>query len=455
MVAPDEGEGAEAPSSRLVRCICCGVTLVEIDVSRAAAHLLLAWQLLMLALFALWCEYDYALGAPMDLTYTWYVNLALFALVGLGLHLAFASRYALTAVGFTLLLTALSLQWGVLANGYFAALAARARVLGGARLGVSLATLLDAEVGALATLVSFGALVGRVSLLQATVLAIVETVVYSANQALVLADGALAVCDVGGTVGVHLFGAYFGLAVSLALGAAPAPPPPDADAAAAPPAAPPASRASELFALLGTLVMWVYWPALSARSLDDGSHQMARAVVNTVLALCSSTVVAFALSLEASESAAGPRLRPADVRNATLAGGVAVGAVANWAISPAGALGVGAAAGAAATLGSARVRDALRAAGVADACDVHSLHGLPALVGVAASAIAAALTKEPFFAHGAMQWAYQLYGAAATLGVALVGGLFTGGVLWLLATRAPESGDDAHWTGVPRAFKEV
>ena len=46
MVAPDEGEGAEAPSSRLVRCICCGVTLVEIDVSRAAAHLLLALSLI-------------------------------------------------------------------------------------------------------------------------------------------------------------------------------------------------------------------------------------------------------------------------------------------------------------------------------------------------------------------------------------------------------------------------
>ena len=118
------GRGREGAGSRLVRCICCGVTLVEIDVSRGRA-LLLAWQLLMLALFALWCEYDYALGAPMDLTYV-VRNLALFALVGLGLHLAFASRYALTAVGFTLLLTALSLQWGVLANGYFAALAARA-----------------------------------------------------------------------------------------------------------------------------------------------------------------------------------------------------------------------------------------------------------------------------------------------------------------------------------------
>ena len=94
-----------------------------------------------------------------------------------------------TAHGFTLLLTALSLQWGVLANGFFDALASRARVLGGARLGVSLATLLDAEVGALATLVSFGALVGRVSLLQATVLAIIETVFYAANRSLVLADG--------------------------------------------------------------------------------------------------------------------------------------------------------------------------------------------------------------------------------------------------------------------------
>ena len=279
--------------------------------------------------------------------------------------------------------------------------------------------------------------VGRVSLLQATVLAIVETVVHSANQALVLADGALAVCDVGGTVGVHLFGAYFGLAVARARRRA-APPPPDA-ARRRPRRAAGLARVG-LFALLGTLVMWVYWPALSARSLGGGSHQAARAVV----AGCSRSAVdgrrVRALVRGVGERggpapAAGRRAQPT-LRAASRSARSRTGRSRPRAARrrPA--------AGAARRLVRG-VRDALRAAGVADACDVHSLHGLPALVGVAASAIAAGSTKGPSRARRDAA-GYQC--TARPRRRRLVGGLFTGGVR-LLAARA-RGGGAAH-TGSP------
>ena len=143
-------------------------------------------------------------------------------------------------------------------------------------------------------------------------------------------DGALGVSDAGGTFSIHMFGAYFGLAVSAALEASPEPASPDGDddddsekgsekggdgalSATEPVATPPKSRTAELFSMLGTVVLWVYWPSLVACFLDDGSNQMSRAITNTVLALTSSTVVAVALSLELSTEAYA-KLRPADVQ---------------------------------------------------------------------------------------------------------------------------------------------
>lgn len=469
MLEEDAPSAPDAGSPRLLRCICLGCTIIEVDVTRVAAHVLLVWQVAMITIFALWADYDYQTGSPLDMTYTWYSDVTLLVLLGFGYHLAMASRYALTAVGFTLLLVALVVQWALLVNGALAGVAAGTGFP--EEIAVALDDLISADLAAAAVLVTFGALVGRVSLLQATVLAILETVFFAANKTLVL-DGALGVSDAGGTFSIHMFGAYFGLAVSAALGASPEPASPAADgdddsekgsekggdgalSATEPVATPPKSRTAELFSMLGTVVLWVYWPSLVACFLDDGSNQMSRAITNTVLALTSSTVVAVALSLELSTEAYA-KLRPADVQNATLAGGVAIGASANWAISPGGALGIGAAAGAVAAYASARLGSPwLKATlGVDDACGVHALHGLPSLVGALASIIAAALAAEASFAHGTSQWFYQLAGMLSTLIGAIASGLFTGVVLRCIGAT-PTGGDESHWVGAPKQFKDV
>jgi ammonium transporter Rh len=112
----------------------------------------------------------------------------------------------------------------------------------------------------------------------------------------------------GGSIVIHSFGAYFGLAVAwclkpldtLAL---------DKDSATA---------TSDLFSflgiamdynvkqksnlltfLLGTLVLWVFWPSFN--SLGDKGLARSRSQANTYLSLIGSTLATFAISNVASK----------------------------------------------------------------------------------------------------------------------------------------------------------
>jgi ammonium transporter Rh len=64
-------------------------------------------------------------------------------------------------------------------------------------------------------LISFGALLGKVSLNQLFLISILEVIFYSLNESIgVIHYQAI---DMGGSMYVHTFGAYFGLAVSYAI----------------------------------------------------------------------------------------------------------------------------------------------------------------------------------------------------------------------------------------------
>ena len=92
------------------------------------------------------------------------------------------------------------------------------------------------------------------------------------------------IADIGGTIVIHEFGAFFGLACALVYGL-----PPDTDKVFQ-------GRLSDTFSLLGTIFLWIYWPSFVGGMAVAGSVEQQKAMVNTVLALLASSTVAFAAS---------------------------------------------------------------------------------------------------------------------------------------------------------------
>ena len=134
--------------------------------------------------------------------------------------------------------------------------------------------------------------------------------------------------DFGGAIAIHTFGAYFGLAANWVLVAR------HKGAGSGHPRNAP-SYGTDLTSALGTLLLWLFWPSFNAAVATVGGSGGAsdalaalateslrtHAVLNTVLSLAGSCLAAFALS-----SFLEGRLNMVAVQNATLAGGVAMGA---------------------------------------------------------------------------------------------------------------------------------
>lgn len=78
-----------------------------------------------------------------------------------------------------------------------------------------------------------------------------------------------------------------------------------------------ASNVSDLFSMIGTLFLWIYWPSFVGGPLIADAATQQRAVVNTVLALSASSMMTFAVSMLFSST---NKFRPVDIQNATLAG---------------------------------------------------------------------------------------------------------------------------------------
>merc|ERR1712113_63551 len=127
------------------------------------------------------------------------------------------------------------------------------------------------------------------------------------------------------------------------------------------------SYVSDLFSLIGTVFLWLFWPSFVAGALPGGAGQTT-ALINTVLALLASTVATFALTPILENG----KLTTVPIQNATLAGGVSIGATANL-VGPFGALVIGGCAGLLSTIGFVKgpfFNDV-------DTCGISNLHGMP------------------------------------------------------------------------------
>lgn len=231
----------------------------------------------------------------------------------------------------------------------------------------------------------------------------------------------------------------------------------------APKSEPNMGNTPDIFSLIGTVFLWIYWPSFVAGAAEADSDMEARALVNTILALAASTVCAFWFS---SILGSIGTFRPVDIQNATLAGGVAIGCTANLNMSPFGAIMIGCAAGIVSTIGYNHIQPFLeRAIGLHDTCGIHNLHAMPSVVGALASVILAGYKDSMghdsniygYTQKGGNQWWHQFVGIWVCIGFAMSTGLIVGYMLKLLAPVGPKVKDfhDDQWWSVAEDYNQT
>lgn len=199
-----------------------------------------------------------------------------------------------------------------------------------------------------------------------------------------------------------------------------------------------------MFAMIGTLFLWIFWPSFVS-VLADGNAQN-RCVIHTVFALSASCMSACCVS---------NFLRPyhkfnmVDIQNATLAGGVAIGASADHYLGMHGALIIGTIAGALSAYGYIEIMPFLEEnIGLYDTCGVHNLHGMPGVFGGLTSVVTASLATSSLYGDNqgdvfakmagdggrspGKQAAAQFGALMITLIISISSGILTG---WVLSQR--------------------
>lgn len=291
------------------------------------------------------------------------------------------------------------------------------------KLSLTTERILEAEFGAASVLISMGAMLGKCSLFQLFGMTNINVFFYTLNRYIVF--NIFKATDIGESMTIHTFGAYFGVITSWFyqpkqaiedkhdLGKS--------------------NYLSDLVSMTGTLFLFVYWPSFNGGSAH-GSKQM-RSVINTYLSLSSSVIA----SIIVSRITKGKKLEMEIVLNASLAGGVVMGSNADIIAMSFGAMLAGFIAGTVSSLGYAFIGPYLaKKINLHDTCGVHNLHGMPGVIGGITSAIVisrgwtnfgdnyAKNFFDPTKRTASEQAGFQLAALATSLAFALFGGLISG-----------------------------
>ncbi|NXH78415.1 RHAG protein, partial [Hydrobates tethys] len=328
--------------------------------------------------------------------------------VGIGFLMTFLKKYGFSGVGINMLIAAFGLQWGTLVQGFWHKKEGK--------IHVNIKSMINADFSTATALISFGAVLGKTSPVQMLILTILEITIFACNEHLV--TEILQATDVGASMTIHVFGAYFGLAVTLVLYRPGLKNKHENEES---------TYHSDIFAMIGTLFLWLFWPSFNSAIASETIYQI-KAIVNTYYSLAACTIVTFALSSLVDQRG---KFSMVLIQNATLAGGVAVGTCADLSIHPFAAMCIGSIAGIISVLGFQFLTPLLASKlNIQDTCGVHNLHGLPGILGGIAGIIATAV-KEEVRQGVLLTPGMQAAALGSTIGIALAGGALTGGILKL------------------------
>jgi len=394
-------------------------------------------EVIVVVLYSVFAEYGaaadprFATDNDINELYGMWRDVHVMVFVGFGFLMTFLREFTWSSVGLNFLVAGFTMQLGMIVVPFLHRIFENEWER---KIQMDISNLVTGDFCAAAILISMGAVLGRTSPMQLLTMAIVETFAYALNEAILVSE--VEVTDIGGSMVIHAFGAYFGVACAWVLG------PRGADQTNNG-----SNRWSDTFAMIGTLFLWLYWPSFNSVLAGDDGNARHRTVINTVLALIGSCLAAFALS-----RALRGRFSMVDIQNATLAGAVAMGGSANLVTTPWGALTLGVLGGVVSTIGFARLQDFLQSKlSLYDTCGVHNLHGMPGVLGGFASALFVGISSSEAYGNGLTsaippradrtageQAGYQLLGLGVTLAISLTSGAVTGILLKLPFLQPPK-----------------
>lgn len=405
-------------------------------------------QILFIITFAIMFDYKNAAEDETDTArvtrfYAMFQDVHVMIFVGFGFLMTYLKKHCFSSVGLNFFIGTLVLQFGIIAttlvhmiweNDYH-------------KTNLDVTSLVVGDFAAGAILISFGAVLGRVTPIQLLWMGLFEVIFYSINETIGVKESQAV--DMGGSMYVHTFGAFFGLAVSFMLGVPTEKEQEDEGS----------TKNTDMLAMIGTIFLFMFWPSFNGVLAPTDHFAQERVVINTVLALSGSCVMAFFASSLLSKNS---KFDMVHIQNATLAGGVAVGSSSDLVIGPFSAIIIGCVAGILCVVGYVYISHFLeKHLKIADTCGVHNLHGMPGVMGGIGGAISAALANESEYGgnienifearltrSASEQGAFQALAIVHTLGISILSGLFVGYILKnkkLFKQMKKKYKDDDYW----------
>lgn len=327
------------------------------------------------------------------------IHIMAMLLLGFGFLMVFVKKYGRSALTATFLLVSVSLPLYLAVKG----------------MGIfegkgEIEQFILAEFGAASLLIAAGALLGRIKMYQYMLLGLLFIPFYILNELIVVDDHfhfVGQVADTGGSIVIHAFGAIFGISAAISLTTKK-----QREVSIL------SDATSDKFSLLGSMVLWIFWPSFCAALVPV--EAVPYSVINVFMALSGSTIATYFASV-----AIRGKISAADIANAALAGGVAIGATFDHA-SHFEAMVIGVIAGAISTIGFAIFQEKQeKFHKIVDTCGVTNLHGLPGLFG----GLAAIVVVDGLDATA------QIKGILVTVILAVVAGLLSGKLISLFGSN--------------------
>ena len=337
------------------------------------------------------------------------IHIMAMLLIGFGFLMVFVRKYGRSALTATFLLVSIVLPIYYLIHS--------TGIVGEGTSEIK--AMILAEFAAASLLITAGAVLGRLKMPQYLLLGMLFVPFYMLNEWILFNEGfgliaKGAVVDVGGSISIHAFGAIFGLGVALTMTSKQ-----DFEKIIE------SDATSDRYSILGSMVLWVFWPSFCAALVTPS--EMPHTITNVIFALCGSTLATYIVSVGLRK-----KINIADIANATLAGGVAIGS-ACVAASHIQAIFIGVIAGAVSTFGFAVIQHRQqKLMKIIDTCGVTNLHGLPGLIG--------GFFVMPIVLMKNMNG--HLLGILITIVIAIVAGFITGKVLPIMG-RKTDAYEDA------------